>query len=237
MQIILEMKRTVLLYAIHGWHEMLHGVDKRKSKDYEKIIRKIIEKGGKPQLRDEYGRNALHLIIQFGFTDLLDVVIKHTPKMCTSISAVKGDQIVSKLVNNYNDWNVFHYISYSRFRFKVLSQLLLKFSYSEAVLKDFFQYFSSAWGKELFQEFSLDQAYTGPDKNTVSRDYIFPFIENHSKFLLERVLDACNANLRDFDAEALAHTVNYSGFTPYHQIVDFGDSQLFSSLSDSVPIS
>lgn len=204
-------------YALHGFHELSHQptiIDSEiKAKEYENIIKLLIKKGAKPYQRDERGRNALHLVLQFGYTNLIEIIADS--KSC-STPASSG---VIAFEQSFKNWNIFHFLSYTRYRWKMITNLLLKESSKSTNFSQLKKYFSTIWSNE-YNNLEIENV---KNNFVITREESWDIVSQHSLELAEKVISSCSEYSTDFSNLLLSKSDEN---TPFHIVSDSGDSKL-----------
>ena len=186
-----------------------------KAEAFLKVVRLLKQMGAKSYLADESGRNALQLATQFGFVPVISLLVdaKSCSARCNSGQTYKG-------------WSIFHFASYTRFRWKMTSNLLLKEGASG--WREVVSYLGTVWS-----EFYFDLQVRDISQQLVHRDEVWRVSSSHSKALLDSVISHCSAF--DWDTSHLLQEVSQKDGTVYHLLANNGDHTLLRHLIDSFP--
>ena len=145
------------------------------------MINWLVDNGAKTFQRDEYGRNSMQLALQFGLNVLIPNLASN--KACTASSGTSSMASDKYDHQNYKNWNGFHYAAYTRYRFKMISNLMLKEGVDS--IPKLREYFGLVWGSEY-----NDISESNLSNYDVVRDDIWNIVSTHSLELTKNF--ACN---------------------------------------------
>lgn len=217
------MRRTPLLYVLHGYNELNHQTASpqaaAKAKDFAFIVELLIQHGAKPYQRDEQGRNALQLALLFGLTDCLQHLADE--KACGGVSGG-----VTTDIRSVKGWNNLHFAAYTSHRWKMMSNMLLKESTGWKSVRD---HFAVVWDS-VFLTMSPSQL----DQHVIHRDDVWSMCAQHSVVLLHQLVSQCSHASSDWNPARYALQPNANGMTPLHLLVDSGDVLTLQAMIDLI---
>lgn len=228
-------KRTALLFALEGWHEANHkpnvtAVRLAQGQElpqhrFAAVVRMLAAAGANVGARDQYGRNCLHLALQYGLRAALPLLA--TAKSC---SARVPQPKVFVPNQQFGRWGALHFAANTRFRWKMLSTILLKQQgyASQAAAEEegldvelIRAHFDAAWQAGG----GLPAAVLSADGLTIEREHLWPAVAQHSAAMVADLLASCKAADEEWSPVDLLVRKSAAGFTPLQLAVDSNDEE------------